>query len=86
MIFFAENGAATINSFESLEEYRTWEAEAGDGLMRIAHVMKVPETAAGDALLSLCRIGIREEDGFEFLMENILSEAFQAGINFATRK
>lgn len=86
MILFAENGKVTINSFESLEKYRAWEAEAGDEPMRIAYAMKVPETAAGDALVSLCGVGCYDDDGFEVLLEKLFGEAFQAGINLAQRK
>ncbi len=86
MILFAENGTVHINSFNTLEEYRAWEVEAGDEPMRIAYAMKVPETAAGDALVSLCHIGNREEDGFAVLMEGLLIEAFKAGINLAQGK
>lgn len=86
MILFEGNGTISINSFESVEEYRDWEARGGDTPIHIAYAMKMPKTAAGDALLNMCRIGVREEDGFEILMEKILGEAFQAGINLAQGK
>ncbi|MEK7632931.1 MAG: hypothetical protein AAB473_04015 [Patescibacteria group bacterium] len=86
MILFQKDGAVLVNAFSSVEEFREWVAMAGDEPVEIAYEMKMPGTAAGNALLSLCRIGNHDADGFEVLLENLLSEAFQAGINFAQRK
>lgn len=87
MIIFEEDGTVTIDFFRrTIEEFHAWEVAGGGEPTQAAYVMKIPETAAGDALLSLCRIGNDEEDTFEALLKNILSEAFQAGIDSCQKK
>lgn len=85
MILFLKDGSVEINSFLSVEEFDDWVRAAGDEPLEIAYAMKMPETAAGDALLSMCRIGCHDQDGFAVLLENLLSEAFKVGIDLAQK-
>lgn len=83
MIFFDQDGNVTIAHFESAAAFNADEEGCGGVITEVVYTLKMPSTAAGDALLRMCDIGIREEEGFEILLQNILGEAFRAGMAHA---